>query len=288
MKLKYKTVDKLRNQSMFAKRENIPNLDNNWHFHEEFELIYTIKGNGVRVVGDSLSHFKNTELVLVGSGLPHLWINEDVEEDDGVVDVVIVKFTEKLSGKELFTIPEFSGIYRMLKESNRGILFCKEDIGKVHDLLIDITKYQGAQRIINLLSILQLLSESDDCSLLASLEFSLQSSSTDDDRLGKIINYISHNFTEQITLDDISKETAMTTNSLCRFFKSRTNKTVFQFINEFRLGKACQMLINGNHSVSEICFFSGFNSLTSFNRVFKSIKGVSPTEYKKKYKMLGK
>jgi len=286
VKLKYKAIDKLKNQSILVERMDEPNLDGNWHFHEEFELIYNIKGEGIRVVGDNLSNFKETELVLVGSSLPHLWKNEEGQGDLEPVDVVIVKFGCQFSGQDIFSIPEFAGILDLLKVSQRGAMFKWKTIMKVHPLMVEMATMEGAGKIITLLKVLQILSECDSYKLLSSPDFTLPTLATEENRLSKIINYISNNFTRQVNLDDISKEAAMTTNSLCRFFKNRTNKTIFQFINEFRIGKACQLLINGNLSISQICFDTGFNSLTSFNRVFKDFKKVTPREYKKKYEVL--
>jgi AraC-like DNA-binding protein len=136
---------------------------------------------------------------------------------------------------------------------------------------------------LSILDVLHKLSQSKKYETLASPEFTLPTTLYGENRLNHIINYISENFGRQIDLDELASEAAMTRTSLCRFFKSRTNKTVFQFINEFRVGKACQLLINGDMRITDICFYTGFNSITSFNRVFKSQKNVTPSEFKNNY-----
>lgn len=58
MELKYISADKELNHSFHARRESIPYLENNWHYHEEFELIFIMRGEGIRILGDSLSEFR--------------------------------------------------------------------------------------------------------------------------------------------------------------------------------------------------------------------------------------
>lgn len=288
MKLRYKSAEKDSNQSFYLKRQNDPVLDSNWHYHEEFELIYIIRGEGIRIVGDNLSNFGPGQLVLVGPWLPHLWKNSEDHDRDENVDVIVIKFSRLIGGQDIFSLPEFAGIHHLLYLSQRGLIFGTETIHQLHDRLLAMTTSDSADRIINLLQVLKLMSECKDFKAITSPEFNLSASVSGENRLSGIINYISDNFTEQISLDQLAKEAAMTPSSLSRFFKNRTNKTIFQFINEFRTGKACQMLIAGNLSITQICFNSGFNSLSSFNRVFKNYKKVTPREYKERYMVLNR
>ncbi len=241
---------------------------------------------GVRIVGDSLSNFGSFELVMVGSWLPHLWKNDESYSNGESVDIIIIKFTRLIGGQDIFSIPEFGPIADFLNNSQRGLMFDKKTIKKVHPHLLNMFDGDGIDKIISLQIVLKILSDSENHINLASPEFALPTSISQENRLSKVINFISENYTDEISLDKLAEEAAMTPSSLCRFFKNRTNKTIFQLINEFRIGKACQMLISGNMSISEICFNSGFNSLTSFNRVFKDLKKVNPKKYKENYKIL--
>jgi len=75
----------------------------------------------------------------------------------------------------------------------------------------------------------------------------------------------------------------MTPPSFCRYFKSRTTKVFSAFVNEVRIGNACRMLIEKKYTVSQVCFKSGFNYLSNFNRQFKKIKGLTPSKFQCKY-----
>ena len=282
MKLEYHPSRISILESFYVERKKSPYFGVHWHYHEEYEILFTIKGEGVRIVGDHMDHFKDEELVFLGSGLPHLFKNEEKSTLDKV-DYIVVKFGNTLSGLNFFSIPEFSNIDRFLKSGNRGVLFLKETIRKVKEKLILLAESKDADKIIHLISVLQILANESKFEYLASENFSLKLSVKGEDRTKKVIEYISENYAKDISLDDLAQVSHMTTNSFCRFFKSRTGKTAFEFIREFRINKACQMLINGEKSIAQICYDTGYNSFSSFNRIFKNLKNISASEYKNKY-----
>jgi len=282
LELKYHTSKKSELESFIVERKKLPYYGVDWHYHEEYELLLNIKGEGVRIVGDSMDPFFDNELVFMGSGLPHLFKNEQTNESVPV-DYIIIKFTKLFNGQPIFSLPEFSEISRFLKLANRGVVFSKKVTNKIKKQIIALSESTGADSVINLFGILRILSTEKDFKFLSSDHFSLKNSTKGEDRIQKVINYIADNYTKDITLEDLAEVAFMTTNSFCRYFKGRTGKTVFQFIREYRINKACQMLINGEKSISDICFDTGFNSFSTFNRIFKSLKNISASEYKKKY-----
>lgn len=287
MELKYLPSVISESESFYVNRQEQPYFGGHWHYHDEYEIMYTIKGDGIRIVGDHMDHFQDGELVFIGSGAPHLFRNDekDVEEP---VDYVVVKFNTLFKGQNFFSLPEFSSIASFLKASTRGIIFSKETIKKVKHLLVLLSESNDAEKFVNLFAVLNILANEENFQYLASEHFSLKTSNKGDDRTQKVIEYISDNYSKDISLEDLAKVAYMTTNSFCRYFKKRTGKTVFQFIREFRINKACQMLINGEKSIAEICYDTGFNSFSSFNRIFKDLKNISASDYKSKYLLLNK
>jgi len=285
LKLRYKSFNESNFSSVYAKRKKAPYFGVNWHFHDEFELMYIIKGEGVRVVGDRMDYFNKEELVFLGSGVPHVFKN-DKNASQNEVDYIVVKFNRIIGGQDLFKIPELAPINRFLKRAGKGLIFSDTTVMKLKKQLIKLAKSKNEDRIILLLKVLKILSAQEDYNELSTDTFLLKNTSAGEDRTKKVINYISENYNKNISLEDLASISYMTTNSFCRYFKNRTGKTAFQFIREFRINKACQMLINGEKNISQICFDTGFNSLSSFNRVFKSLKHISATEYKSKYSNL--
>lgn len=286
MKLQYKSVDTHSLSSIYVKRVRQPYVGGNWHFHKEFELIYFLRGQGMRIVGDHISNFQRGELVLVGEWLPHLWRNDiDVNGEVGA-DFIVVKFSKDFEGVPLFSLPELAGIRLLLKRSRRGIQFTRKAQVKVRDHLLQLSQSSGAETLIGLLRALQLLSKEQDYRLLSNADFVLPTQLAAENRLQKVINYLSDNYNQGISLEEISDIACMTPPAFCRFFKNGTNKTFSLFLNEIRVSKACQLLISGEKSIKEICYDVGFNSMTNFNRTFKSFKSMTPSEYRARYKAI--
>jgi AraC-like DNA-binding protein len=269
-------------ESFYVNRKKLPYFGGHWHYHEEFELMYTIKGGGIRIVGDNMDHFHENELVFIGSNVPHLF-KDDYKDDEASTDSIVLKFNNLFKGQNLFTLPEFQNIANFLKTAGRGIIFSKKTVKKVKKILIQLSKSEGAERFVHLFAVLNILANEENFQYLASEHFTLKTTNKGDDRTQKVIEYISENYNKDISLDDLAQVAFMTTNSFCRYFKKRTGKTVFQFLREFRINKACQMLINGEKTIAEICYDTGFNSFSSFNRIFKDLKNISASEYKSRY-----
>lgn len=268
--------------SFLAERRKNPYFGSNWHYHDEFELLYIIKGSGVRVVGDHMSQFAEKQLVLIGSNLPHLFRNE--EDDTSEVDYIVIKFLNHLNGISLFQIPELKLINQLLKHSARGILFNLDTQDKVKRKLIRLSKSNGTIKIIKLIEILNVLAEQNDFEYLASESFNIGLISKDRERTQIVIDYITQKYDQDIKLEDLASLSNMTTNSFCRFFKENTGNTAFNFLREFRINKACQLLINTDQKISQICYSTGFNSVSTFNRIFKVIKSVSASDFRSQYR----
>ena len=78
----------------------------------------------------------------------------------------------------------------------------------------------------------------------------------------------------------------MAEGSLCRFFKMNTGITLFEYLNKIKTDFACKLLMNKDLVILDVCLDSGFNNISHFNKQFKKITGVPPSEYRKRFKEL--
>ena len=103
------------------------------------------------------------------------------------------------------------------------------------------------------------------------------------DSIKLAMEYIQENYSQQITIEELSAICNMSQGHFCRLFKQYTLKTPVQYINNIRLSKAMELLISGEKKVLDVAFDTGFNSLSYFIGVFKEGVGITPTKFRKEY-----
>lgn len=272
----------------FCVREDIgPYIYKWWHFHPEAEITFIRKGTGVRLIGDSVEPFKDGDLILLGSNLPHLWRSapEYFQGNRGLhIEAVVVQFIEDFWGRTFMELPEMSQIKDILKQAHRGIKL----IGKTKEVMTEMMEQmlhaEDIRRVTLLLEMLQLIAASREYQLLSSIGFVRGPNEEYLYNINKIYDYTLEHFQEEIDIPKLASIINISPNSFCRYYKMRTRKTYWQFLLEVRIGYACKLLIENKVSISQICFSCGFNNLSNFNRRFKSITGVTPSHYLKEHK----
>ena len=272
--------------SFNARKDMIPNINNRWHYHEEVELIYFHKGSGTQFVGDNIMHFKEGDIVLVGSNLPHYWKYDDIhfmEKEDGVPFSSVIHFYENFLGDPFLDLPECKAVKILLEKAKRGLLINSSATKDIAPLVEKVFQAEGLNRIIALLKCLIAFSEKEECTVLSSMGFSYNYSTAEHDRITAIYNYTLRNFNQRICLKEIANLANLAPNSFCRYFKLKTGKTYSNFLTEIRIGYACKLLLDDKQSVKQICYESGFDNFSCFHKSFKKITSKSPQDYKKEY-----
>ena len=170
----------------------------------------------------------------------------------------------------------------MFNRSIHGILFSKKTAEELSPRLIKISKLDGMDYFLEIVSILYDLANSRNQRLLST--FTVDHDTFEDyDKMKLVYEYVQKNFAEKITLEDVSGVANMTSISFNRFIKKRTGKTFVNYINDIRIGYAARWLVEKDLSVSEIAFKSGFNNIANFNRIFKAIKKCTPSQYREDF-----
>ncbi|MEO6948524.1 MAG: AraC family transcriptional regulator [Ginsengibacter sp.] len=256
-----------------------------WHFHPELELVLVLKGTGKRFVGNHICDFKSGNLVLLGSNLPH-WYRSDPKyyEPNSLLqsESLIIQFEKRFIGESFLLLHETVPIVRLLEKAAIGLEILGKTREKIVQMMYDIRELKGMDRLLLLLHLLNLLTKSDEVHLLSN-NGENNINIKDSERINKIYEYVMHNFTEPISLHQVAGIVNMCPSTFCRYFKKRTRKNFIYFVNEIRIGHACNMLIEDNYSITEICFLSGYNNIAFFNRQFKALKKRTPKEFRREY-----
>nr|WP_294869934.1 AraC family transcriptional regulator [uncultured Pedobacter sp.] len=253
--------------------------------HVNFEIALIENCFGKRFVGDHIEDFSGTELVLLGSYLPHCWQYYNTIDDKVQPQAIVVHFFPDFLGRDLLSKPEASALNHLFENASKGILFSGATVTRAKMILNQMLFETGLSRAALMLQLLDVLSQSTSCRTLSSPSFNIIESSTEANKINRVFDYIFNNFKEDISLQDVASIIPMSTAAFCRFFKLKTNRTLVEFIKEIRVGHAAKLLIEGNHNVTETCYISGYNNISNFNKHFKEVKGLSPRDFIKQYKI---
>lgn len=259
-------------------------FDKPWHFHKEYELTLIERSEGTRFIGDQVSLFQPTDLVLIGPNIPHLYRNDEAyyKRPKLKAKSIFIHFTDDFLGKHFFDLPEMKLVRRLLNRSNLGILIQGSANDYVRKQLYEMESASPVKRLMKLLDILIMLSTSKHLANILSQEF-VVSNNKDAARIDLVFQYIMKNFKNEIYVEEIASQLNMSIGSFSRYFKHHTRKTFSNYVTEIRISHACQMLIEDHYTVSEIGYFTGFENQSNFYRHFKRYTGVTPKEYKERF-----
>lgn len=254
-----------------------------WHYHPEFELSAMITGYGKRFVGDNIELYNNNDLVLLAPNLPHCWYSMHKQIGKKTAKTIVIQFNPDFIGKAFFETPEFKKINSLLKKASVGVGF-KENTKK---LVIPKMKRMGGlnelNRLLELISILNILAESPDQYEISSKDFATSLKESDQNKFEIVFRYINENYSENISLSEVASLVHMSDSSFSRFFKKICGKTFIQYLIERKISRACELLIQTDLSITEIGYQSGFSNLSNFNRKFLEHKKINPTTFRKEF-----
>ncbi len=256
-----------------------------WHFHPEHQLTLVLKSYGHRVVGDNITPLTSGDMVLVGGNVPHVWHQDEGEPaaKDGV-HAIIIRFRDEFLGHDFLHTPEMEPVRALLKRASRGLQITSKTRQSVASRMETLSTSQGLTRVIGLLGILDELAQSKDLKPVSSPGFRPELSADDQGRMGRVFEHIHGHLTEEISRDSVAARASLSPGAFSRFFKTRTGKTLPQYVNELRVGKACSRLAETDDKVADIALDCGFQNLANFNRQFHRLMGASPREYRQQFR----
>lgn len=261
--------------------ENTNNKAHLWHYHPEIEMVFVNGGSGKRQIGSHVSYYTDGDLILIGSNLPHCGFTDT---NTGNKTEVVIQMKPDFLGTEFLTLKETKGIASLFEKAKYGVAFGKDTMRLVGPALEKMHNAWPLEKLLALLGVLRELEQASDYKLLNAQNFSLEMQVQDNDRINMVFNYVKDHFLEEISLEQIAEMSSMTVPSFCRYFKKITKKTFTKFVNEYRIVHASKLLAEKPISISNICFESGFNNFSHFNKLFKEFTGKSASQYRRELK----
>ncbi len=283
MKILPFTIPVSHDKTILVQEEQLPHFYPYLHRHEEIQLTLILKGEGTLLVGNNMHTFGPNEAYMIGANMPHLFKSDAsyfAPGSDKEVHALTIFFNTKGKLASLFDLPELKNVYSFFSSHYSGFQIPQHSFSDISGRLLSIKYANGMDQLMQFFQLLKSLSAIENTFPLAPDVQPTTFSDYEGKRISNIYSFIMQHFNRDITLEEVAAAAFMTPQAFCRYFKKHTRVTFVTFLNEVRINEACKKLIDGSYdSVSSVAYDCGFNSITNFNRVFKSTTGKSPREY---------
>lgn len=292
MKARYHKLPPSPGSSFSIARSNNYHYWNDFHYHQELELICIEKGEGTCVIGDRIDAFSSGQLFLIGANVPHMFRFNEVTYQNVIMkqgeiplqkQMLTLHFDTELFGEKFLALPENRSVVNLFKDASRGIRIFNDTKETVARLLNNLLDAPNEDRILLLMQLLAVMARSADLQKINSEDLIHTFNDHDEKRLTRVYLYTLNNFTRTIKLKDVAEIVYMDPNAFCRYFRSRTHKSYFTFLLEIRVSHACKLLVQHDFNMGIVSFESGFKNISNFNRHFKQITGKTPLEFRNKF-----
>ena len=274
-------------QSFIFYEEQLPHFIVPWHYHPEIEILLVVKSTGTCYIGDSIKAFVPGDVCLIGEDLPHWWKsdNEYLQEGSNLnMKAHVIQFRKEVFESQFLPLPEMAPVRQLVERSQHGIRFLGDSRIKIGRMIQKIFRKEGLGRIARLLLLLEMMATETEYEYLASAGFTKSLHTDDFQRFTKIHEYLIHHFSEPIRLEDVAAKANMAPTAFCRYFKKHIGKSFSSFLNEFRVGHAKRLLAESKAKISSIAQDCGYNNLSNFNEQFKKNTGITPKEYRERFR----
>lgn len=254
-----------------------------YHYHPEAEITLILAGNGMRLIGDHLGRFGPGDLVILGPGLPHTYFHgPDFVPGPRKAGALVVQFLPGFLGGALASAPEARRARGLMARAGRGLRVPPCVAAQIAPVLEGIAAASGLARVGLLLQSLEMLAGAHGLEPLAGGGFRAEWNATQAGRLERVTEWITQRFRTPLRLEDAARVAHMTPPAFSRFFKRATHRTFVEFVHELRVAHACVRLLETGDTVLSVAQEAGYENLSNFNRCFRKVKGMTPTEFRKK------
>lgn len=281
------TIPVPHNRTIIIQDETLPYFYSYLHRHEEVQLTWIQDGDGTLVAGNSMQAFQSGEIFFLGPNLPHLFKSDpSYFESDSTKKIhsTTIFFNPRGKLASLFELPEMKNVNFFLDKFQNGFKVPCQIMPEISGGISRMLDTDGMDQFMIFLNLLKEMSGIEGLEPLAVDPYPRSLNDNEGMRISHIYNYIIRNYNKPLTLENVAEQAYMTPHAFCRYFKKHTRHTLVSFLNKIRVNEACKMLVGGSFSgIAEVAYACGFNSITNFNRVFKSVTGLSPRSYTGQY-----
>ncbi|MFS8183301.1 helix-turn-helix domain-containing protein [Pseudovibrio denitrificans] len=255
-----------------------------WHHHPEYELTLTLNSEGQRYVGDHVGDYGHADLVLLGPNLPHTWASNSKPDDGEPHQALVIWFEPEWIERITNEMSELSGVKKLFQRALAGLSFSDDARHRVVPKIRRFFKEEPLERLFTILRVLAELSEDEYAMQLAHDPVVLSSADGGNERIDRVLTLIHSEYSRVLPLEELAETAALSVSGVHRLFQRHTGQTVSEYLKRIRIGDACAQLSGGDAPVSLIAHNVGYSALANFNRQFRAVKGMTPREYRARFR----
>lgn len=247
------------------------------HFHSAVEVIIPLQGEVQVTAEEQEYHVQANEVIIIPNGCSH-----DLRMEEGSERELVLY---EMNG--VFTLKEFSTFRQMmarpiyLKGDNpisaqvRELFFKIIRIHRSGNMMRNLHNYANLMEIYAIIGEEYLKNDATPAEVNA-----LQRQLSGEDAFNRALDYLNRNYMDDMTLDSLAAYAGFSRYTLSRMFRQHTGKTFTQYLSQRRVDMAMELLSSTRMPVTQVALQCGFNSIATFNRVFRDVKGCTPTQYR--------
>jgi AraC-like DNA-binding protein len=255
-----------------------------WHYHLEYELVLLRHAQGQMFAGSYSKAYHHNSLALFGPYLPHTTYVEQVDVQ-GKPESMVLWFSHHWVSQLIASMPQLQPIKQCLSDSRYGLLFSTELADIVDQRLEGFDQLSEMRKNLVVIEVLVLLAEATQRAKLNSIPArALADDSKSEDKVEKIVRYIEKHFQRPITINELANHLHMSRSTVQRLFEKHFIESFSEHLKNYRVGKACEMLINESLPIAIISERAGFTNLSNFNRQFRHCKKMTPRQFRDRYR----
>lgn len=289
MKARLKRLVQPAGSSFSVRRSDHYHAYNELHYHDEMEIVLVEEGTGILLLGDRVETIEVGNMYVIGARVPHLFRFETAAFVHPLlkqgpitkpVQLFTLHFSPDVLGSAFWSLPENAGLREFFQRAGQGIVVEGGHAATTANLLRQLAGAARAEGLMQLLGLFHALASVSGRLIHANLQLRAYNAA-DETRLSKIYMYTLGNFHRTITLKEVAELVYFVPNAFCRYFRSRTQQSYFDFLMQVRVRHACRLLHETDYSVMIISLECGFTNLSNFNRCFKMVTGLTPRQWRK-------
>jgi YesN/AraC family two-component response regulator len=286
MKVVHFTIPVSKEQTIVVQEDILLHYYNHLHRHREIQIEWVVEGTGILIAGNYMQRFESGDIYIIGANQSHIFKSDEVYFQDGEnknIHSISIFFNHEQLSENLLRLPEMMGIRKFVDSLHNGMQLPDSDV--IKNTIAEIVSSRESLRLASFIRLLHQISNVRNSKPLATNNSEQLISEVEGIRMDQIFQYLVANYKKHISLNEISEIANLTPHAFCRYFKKHTDKTFISFLNELRVNEACKMIVSGKfNSFSDVSYETGFDNVTSFNRVFKKTIGQSPREYLRSFR----